>query len=137
MKNTKITNKKYQNHCQSAAKQRNELGSLSYLSNTLFPTDQKVRVKLFRNILQISCTWCPLSDKRVHTGSIRSLLLVVRQKSVLQQKPAASVTLHVVGPFQQLAMADIRHNLYCRHIRASQYFLHANVYTDDVTYSLH
>jgi len=52
-----------------------------------------------------------LSDQSVSLG-----LLVVGQKSILQQEPATSVALHVVGPFQQLPAAYVANNLYCRHL---------------------
>jgi len=42
-------------------------------------------------------------------------LLVVREKSILQQEPATSVAFDVVGPLHQLSLAHVRNYLYCGH----------------------
>ena len=42
-------------------------------------------------------------------------LLVVREKAILQQEPATSVALDVVGPFHQLTFAHVGNYLHRRH----------------------
>ena len=59
-------------------------------------------------------------DKRVEK-IMNVVELVVRQKSILQQEPAISVTFHVVGPFQQLSLSYIGNNLHSRHLSVSPF----------------